>query len=89
MDRLVGFRETGLSFRQLSASTRHFATTVMLVWSQGVEDDYTQRRACILPRNVMRTRVASTCSYCMTVKDCTSSPIALSQMEYSKKCETV
>ncbi|KAJ8872507.1 hypothetical protein PR048_026113 [Dryococelus australis] len=50
--RMIGLRETGLSYRDISARTGHPATTVMRVWNQSIEEGRTQRRAGTVPRNV-------------------------------------
>ncbi|KAJ8888270.1 hypothetical protein PR048_007757 [Dryococelus australis] len=54
--RMIGLRETGLSYCDISARTGHAATTVMRVWHQWIEEGATQRRAGTGPRNMTTAR---------------------------------
>lgn len=54
--RMIGLRETGLSYRDIAARTGHAATTVMRVWNQWIEEGRTQRRAGTGPHNVTTAR---------------------------------
>ena len=55
--RMVGLREAGLSYCDITARTGHSALTVMRVWEQWREEDRTQGRAGIEPQNVTAARV--------------------------------
>ena len=48
---MVGFREAGLSYRDIAAGTGYAATTVMRVWNQWREERRTQRGAHTGPCN--------------------------------------
>ncbi|KAJ8898284.1 hypothetical protein PR048_003644 [Dryococelus australis] len=53
---MIGLRETGLSYRDISALTGHAATTMMRVCNQLRGEGRTQRRAGTGPRNVTTAR---------------------------------
>ena len=55
--RMVGLREAGLSYCDITARRGHAATTVMLVWNQCSEEGCTQRQAGTGPRNVTKHRM--------------------------------
>ena len=54
--RMIGFREAGLSYRDIAARTEHAATTGMHVWNQWREEGRTHRRAGTGTRNVTIVR---------------------------------
>ena len=77
-DRMVGLREAGLSYRDITARTRHDATTVMRVWNPWREEGRTKRRAGTGPRNVTTARYDRHLVR-MTVTDRTASSTVLSR----------
>ena len=54
--RIVGFREAGLSYRDIATRIGYAATTVMRLWNQWREEARTQRRAGTGPHNVTTAR---------------------------------
>ena len=76
--RIVGIREAGLSYRDVSVRTGNFAMALKHVWKQCIEEGHTQRRAGTLPRNVTTTWDMSHVIR-IAVTNCTASSMALNR----------
>ena len=78
--RMIGLWVSGLSYRDIAASTGHAATPVMRVWNQCREESGTQKRAGTGPRNVTTAR-DDRHPVRMAVTDRTASSTALSRLQ--------